>query len=315
MAVKTMGVLNNLTADTQRGPSPSIWNANSSKNGWVADFIQNPLLGHIFIEDFQNCGLSPATGSATTFSADQNWYAYADTAGAIADGNIQGGAANFAGGTTDDAGVAIGSLTGNFQLVAVAAMQGMMTFETRVSMSTAAIGNTTVDAFIGLVDVSGKPAAAMPITATNGLLSTTPGLIGFHKRGGTTNASDWNFVYQVAAGTAVYATNLQNLILTVTGAAMATGFYKLGFIFNPFAESVAIVSASTGQTAGVLARPIIKVFVNGIPAAAFLTTTNVLGAAFPLTMLAPMVAFRMGATTASMSMNVDWVYCAQEFIA
>lgn len=316
MAVKSIGVLNNLTADTERGPSPSIWNANGSVNGWWADFIQDPRLGLAFPEDFLTAGLSPATGSAASFVADRGWYAYLDTDGLITDSGIPGGGINLAASTTAHRGVALGTLTNPFLIYDGTTLQGRLYFECRVRLSTASLAASTADVFIGLMDASGLPASAVPITGTGGSLATAAGFIGFHKRGGSTNPGDFNFVYNVAGGTPVYATNLQNIINTVTGTAAAGAtWYKLGFVYNPFAESVLITSASNGQTAGVLAVPMIQVYVNGMPAAAFLTKTNVTGATFPETIMGPAIAFKQQSTTASVNCDVDWLYVAQQLIA
>src|SRR5580658_587161 len=117
MAVKTIGVLGNLSPDTERGPSPSIWNANGSNGGWVADFIQDPRLGLLSYEDFTSGGPSPATGSAGNFGAQQTWYAYLDTNGAITDSAIIGGGAHLAASTTAHQGVALSSLTTAYQII------------------------------------------------------------------------------------------------------------------------------------------------------------------------------------------------------
>lgn len=319
MAVKSFQYLNNLAADTERGPSPSIWGSPGSGNAWIADFIQEPRLGLYQFEDFKSCGITPATGSAGNFIGDTAWYAYGDTAGVITDANIVGGGITLAGGTTDNAGIALGSLAQSYQLVtSAAALQGRLAFECRVAMSTASYVATRNDMFLGLVDASGTPAAVLPITATGGLLTTAAGLIGFHKRGGTTGAVDWNFVYQVAGGTAVYATNLQALITTVTGVAPVGGtYYKLGFVFDPFnAPLLPITSASTGQTASPNAtRAMVRIYVNGLQAAAFLTSTNVLGTAFPTTVMSRAAAYRNDNTTAALSGSVDWVGVGQNAIS
>lgn len=317
MAAKTIGVLNNLSANTERGPSPVLWNATGSHGGWIADFIQDPRLGMSVLDDFRFAGISPATGSATNFHGENVWYAYLDTNAVITDSGIIGGGINLAASTTANQGVALGSQTNSFQLITSGgALQGRLIFETRVRCSTASVAASKSDVFFGLVDASGLPASAVPITGTGGTLATAAGFIGFHKRGGATNGADFNFVYNVAGGTPVYATNLQNLILTVTGTAMAGGtFYKLGFDFNPSAEPMLIVSASTGQTAGVIARPLIKVYVNGLMAAAFLTSTNVAGAAFPVTLMNPAIAFKQQSTTAAVNADVDWIYSLQELLA
>lgn len=320
MAVKSFEYIPGLAVDTERGPSQAIWGVPGNPGGYVADFIERPRLGMYFWEDFKNCGISPATGSAGTFGAENSWYGYGDTAGVITDAGIVGGGITLGGGTTDNAGIAISSLTNSYQIVTASGtsgvMQGRLCFETRVAMSAASYVVTRNDMFVGLVDASGLPAAAMPITATDGVLSTAPGLIGFHKRGGTTNGADWNFVYQVAGGTAVYAANLLNLITTVTGVAPVGGtYYKLGFVFDPNPQLYPITSASTGQTAsGNATKALIQIYVNGLRAVAFLTSTNVTGTSFPITIMAPSIAYRNQNTTAALSGSVDWIGIGQNAI-
>lgn len=317
--MKNFQYLNNLVADTTRGPSPSIWGSPGSGNAWVADFIQDPRLGLYQMEDFKSTGITPGTGSAATFVGDTAWYAYGDTAGVITDANIVGGGITMAAGTTDNAGIALGSLSQCYQLITSAgAYQGRLAFECRVAMSAASYVATRNDMFAGLVDASGTPAAVLPITATGGLLTTAAGLIGFHKRGGATGATDWNFVYQVAGGTAVYATNLQSLITTVLGSAPVGGtFYKLGFVFDAFNPPVLpITSPSTGQSLTPTgAKAMVTVYVNGLRAAAFLTSTNVAGTAFPTTIMSRALAYRNDNTTAAMSGSVDWACVGQTAIS
>jgi hypothetical protein len=318
MSVKSFVYLNNLVADTERGPSPSIWGSPGSANAWLADFIQDPRLGMLFFEDWRSAGLSPASGSAANFNGQQNWYAYLDTNGVVSDTGIVGGGLHMAASTTAHQGVALGSLTNNFQFTTVAGStglyQGRMAFEARVTNSAASYAASTSDYFVGLMDASGLPASAVPITATGGSLATAAGFIGFHKRGGATNGTDFNFVFNVAGGTPVYATNLQNIITTVLGVApVGATYYKLGFVFDAFnGPLLPITSASTGQTASSSAsRAMITVYVNGLRAAAFLTSTNVQGATFPITIMNPAIAWKQQSTTAAVNADCDWIMCAQ----
>lgn len=305
------------TADTERGPSPQIWGWQGSPNSGPWDFLQDPRTGLDFWEDFKACGASPATGSAGTFAAENAWLAYLDTNGAITDSGIVGGGIHLAASTTVHQGVALGQLVNSYQLVdSLAALKGRLAFEARVQLSVASIAASTADMFVGLVDASGTPASGVPISATGGTMAVAAGFIGFQKRGGVTGPADWNFVYNVAGGTPVYAVNLQNLINTITGSPLVGGaFYKLGFVFDPVAELRAIISASTGQVAGVVARPMIQVYVNGQVAGAFLTTTNVQGVAFPNTLMSPAVAWKQQSTTAAVNADVDWVRIAQTTFA
>lgn len=317
MAVKTLTYAGGIAADTERGPSPQLWAWLDGGNAGVPDFLQDPRLGMYIFDDFKSVGLSPASGSAANFNADTNWYAFLDTNGAITDSGIAGGGIHLAASTTAHQGVALGSLTNSAQIItSTGAYQGRLAFEFRAQLSSASVAASIDDAFCGLVDASGLPASAVPITATGGTLATAPGFIGFHKRGGATNGTDWNFVYNVAGGTPVYATNLQNLITTVTGVAPVGGtFYKLGFIYDPGALTQIIYSASTGQTLGVYAKPYIKVYVNGVAATAFLTSTNVAGTSFPTTLMGPSIAFKQQSTTAAVNCDFDWIRAAQNFIA
>lgn len=324
MAVKTVGYIGTpwsgtQTQDTERGPSPSIWYQQGTTNAWWASFIQDPRLGLAEFDDFKGTGISPATGSAANFNSEQTWYAYLDTNGVITDSGIVGGGVNLAASTTANQGVALGSLTNSYQIVTSGGVQqGRLAFECRVQCSTASVAASKSDVFLGLVDASGLPASAVPITNTGGTLASAAGFIGFHKRGGATNGADFNFVFNVAGGTPQYFTQLNNIVKTVTGTAMAGAtFYKLGFVFNPNAESIVLSTANalTGETAGVLVTPSIYVYVNGVPAAAVITKPLVIGTTFPTTLMSPAIAFKQQSTTAAVSADVDWIMVAQQLIA
>lgn len=307
MGVRTITFAQTQKADTNRGPSDSIWSLCP-----VEELQQEPRLGYYLYDDFLSAGLSPATGSAANFLGDTPWYAYLDTNGAITDSGVEGGGIHLAAATTGGQGVALGKLTNGLRITDGTSVFQKLWFECRVQLSTASLAASKADVFLGLVDASGLPASAVPITGTGGSLATAAGFIGFHKRGGATNPGDFGFVYNVAAGTPVYATNLTTLVATVGGAALAGGtFVKLGFLFDPNPYPKVISSASTGQTAGNISRPMVTVFVNGQPAVAFLTSTNVLGTAFPTTFLSPSIAFKQQSTTAAVNCDVDWIRVAQ----
>ncbi len=63
MAVKTMGYNANgpanTTANTQRGPSESVWNPVNPGGAGVADYQQDPRLGIQFFDDFAVTGFDP----------------------------------------------------------------------------------------------------------------------------------------------------------------------------------------------------------------------------------------------------------------
>lgn len=316
MTVKSVMYLANGAQNTERGPSEIIWGAQGSRNAFIPDFLSDPRLGRWFFEDFGQAGLSPAAGSAANFVGDRNWYAYLDTNGAITDSAIVGGGAHLAASTTAHQGVALGSLPTTYQLAPSSVLSAArLAFECRVANSTASLAASTSDYFLGLAEGGAKPASAIPITGTGGLLDTTGGLIGFHKRGGATHGTDFDFVYQKAGGTAVYEANLGNLITTVLGAAPVGGtFYKLGFVYNPYALPIIVGSTATGQTAGLTLKPIITIYVNGLAAACFLDNGIITGTAFPTGTLSPAVAWKQQSTTASVSADIDWIAVAQEYV-
>lgn len=297
----------NMSFSTSRGPSPAIWQDCPREN-----LIARPELGQYFFEDFDQVGGHVSTGSAVIGPVGK-MAAYIYAGGAVADGAAEGGVVTISS-DGDNEGVALGSTVGSFRITTTStlALNQKLWFETRISLST--VTATKNDAFVGLFDkfgsTTGVPQAAFPISTTDDTLSTTPNLIGFMRKG-TAAPTEWQFVYQLAGGTAVFPTNLTTLMNTVTGAvATAGGWVKLGFLFDPNAPFERISSASTGQTAGQTAKPLIKVFVNGKPAPAFLTSTNVAGTSFPTGFMAPGVAIMNQTGSTPGSLSCDWIGCA-----
>lgn len=307
-AVDTMESVGNLVASSQRGPSYSIW-----ADYPAAAVAQDPSLGMHIFDDFIKVGGWLSTNTAGGSMGD--WASYGSTGSLQTDGALEGGVISL-GSDGDQESATIASLAGAFRITTTStlALNNKLWFETRVAFGT--IATTKMDAFVGLADKltsSNIMVNTIPISTTDDTLSTVPNLIGFHKKSGA--STEINFVYQLAGGTAVYPTNLTTLMNSVTGAVLVaqsgqTGFVKLGFLFDPTAPAVFISSASTGQTAGVLARPLIKIFVNGLPAAAFLTSTNVQGTAFPTGFMGPVFSVMQTATGANQGL-IDWIRVAQ----
>ena len=312
MAVNTIDYKANLAASTQRGPSESIW-----ADCPVDAILQDPSLGYHVYDDFTVTGM-PTTNAASSMG---QWACWADTSATIKDAAEDGGVAILTPASTSGQ-IVISSNTGAFRMVSGATnypLQGKLWFEARV-----AVGSITTairDLFVGLCDNTTTQicsAANLVVGTAGNVLITTPNLFGFHFRD-TTNPTDVGLAFNVAGGTVQYPTNLQTLSLTVAGAALTayaavtngagTGFVKLGFVFDPNASPVTISSASSGQTAGQTFRPLIKVFVNGQPAAAFLTSTNVQAATFPTGRMAPVIAF--GAKSSAPTAYIDWIRVAQ----
>lgn len=294
--------------NTQRGPSPSIWG-----DCPVLDFLEDPSKGMYFFDDFLMAGNMGPNTAAITGSLGA-WTCYADIGAAAiqADGQLEGGVLVL-GSDGDNEGVTLSSTAGAFRITTTStlALNQKLWFEARIARST--ITATKIDAFVGLCDhttSSGLAVGSIPITTTIDTLSTTPNLLGFFSKGSV--GSEWSAAYNLAGGTVVLPTNLTTLMATVAGAALtAAQFVKLGMVFDPNAQPVLISSASTGQTAGLTFRPLIKFFVNGVPAAAFLTSTNVQGTAFPTGFMGPCIQVMNDAGSSPGTISIDWIRVAQ----
>lgn len=332
MANKSVVYLANTAANTERGPTEAIWGAPGSPNAWVADFIQDPRLGMYFYDDFLVAGY--VAGAAAVTGSLGQWSVYLGSTATVGDGGIVGGGLQFnpasiavSSGTSTPT-TAIAGLAGSFQITAnssgASALQGRLAFEARVMLTSVAASQR--DAFVGLADQT-TPASGLPFLVLSGgssqMLTTTRNLIGFYNAD-QGRGQDWAFVFQLASTAPVFCSNLNSLVSRVTGSAIAAGtFYKLGFVYDPNAQTQTIGTASDGQTVGAIAKAMIKVYVNGVQAAAFLTQQqNILTASFPTGIMAPLVAFANcsssgtgnSATSQSGQMVIDWLRVAQNAI-
>lgn len=314
MAVNTAGYNQNLSANTSRGPSPSIWN-----DCPVFELLEQKgdyAGGMYFMDDFVMTGqLTDATSAAQVNNMGQ-WGVYSSIGGLLADGALEGGVISI-GSDADDESVTLASLAGAFQMITATTFvdRKKLWFECRVGFST--IATAKMDCFIGLADklvTSNLLVNAIPITTTADTLSTTPNRIGFHKKSGA--STEINFAFAFAGDATTYPTNLTTLMNTVTGAVLvaqsgqATGWVKLGFVYDPAAPDVMISSASSGQTVGAIKKQLLRVFVNGQAAPAFLTSTNVNAATFPVGPMGPVISC-MQTGTGSNKLLVDWIRVAQ----
>jgi hypothetical protein len=308
--------------DTSRGPSYAMWfaapveDAIQSFSGGIGtagmlvedDFI---LLGNLTVNAAGNLG---------------RWATWTDTHAALAaDPAQEGGVAEFTVGSNSGVNISVGSLAGAFRLITAAtgnAAQQPLWFECRV-----AVGSFTAskrDIFIGLMDLGGTVnTATAGIWSGSDTFATAMNFIGFVGRGGATNATDWSFAYNVASGTVQRPTGMQTLVTSVTGTAPivftagtnanATGFVKLGFLFDPRPSNVPLIISTAGpsQTVGTLAQPTLTVFVNGQPLSPFLTKTNVQAATFPTGWMSPQIGYRSASGTSPGDLYVDWIRCFQ----
>lgn len=337
MAVKNIVYLSNnppgTSANTERGPSETIWGWQGQPNGGVEDFLQDPRLGMHFFDDFVVTGQGP--GAATAFTGSMgNWSLFqGSNSGTIKDASSIGGILSFvpSSGTVSSGAstptVSIRGLAGAFCIASNSsgnsALQGRLAFEARVALTSITSGQRA--AFIGLTD--GAPGNNSPFlnvsAGSSNELASSANLIGFYNPSSGLN-QDWQFVFQLASTAPVFVTNLANLVSTVTGSAITAGqVVKLGFVYDPNAGYMNISSAANGQTAGTTARAMLKVYVNGVAAAAFLTqAANILTASFPTGIMTPIAAFAAvsnsgtsnSATSLAGLMQLDWIRVAQNAI-
>lgn len=307
MSVKTVNPLGNLAASSTRGPSQAIWGSCPR-----LAILEDPSIGQYFFDDFNATGGNTSAASGAYAGGWGHYNAYIYQGGTITDGQLEGGVISLQA-DGDNEGVSIASGTGSFRITTTStlALNQKLWYEARVACSS--VTATKSDCFVGLSSgflSSGLPQAAWPITTTDDTLADT-NILGFHRKG-TASPTDWSFVFKLTGQTVVYPTNLQTLVTSVTGSAMtASQYVKLGFLFDPNPTPKYISTASTGQTAGTLKQPLITIFVNGLPAAAFLTNTNVQGTAFPTSFMAPSLAIMNQSGSSPGSLLCDWHACSQ----
>lgn len=306
MSVNTIDFARNLAANTDRGPSMTIW-----KDCPIIDIQEDPSAGMLFFDDFLMSGSNTsATGAAVVGSWGQ-WATYIYQGGLISDGATEGGSVAI-GSDGDNEGVALSASAGSFRLVTTStlALNKKLWFEARVKTST--IAASKHDIFVGLFSPflsSSLPAAATPIQTTDDTLTAAIHALGFHRKGSV--GTDFSAVYQLASTASVYPTNLTTLCATASRTLAADTFVKLGFLFDPAAPARAISSASTGQTAGAIKRPLIRWFVDGVELPAFLTSDNLGGAAFPTGFMAPGFAVMNQTGSTPGTSTIDWIRVAQ----
>jgi len=305
MAVKSVVYEANLVADTHRGPTQAIW----------AD-CDVPLLleqanegagGQYIFDDF-NSGVMNVASNVGSFG---RWAVYADTGGTALSGDVEGGVVSI-NSDTDNETVTFGGGMNSFRLVTTStnALNQQLWFEARVAKSSiaATLGDVFVGLFGGFLSGStGLPQAAIPITTADALANVD--MIGFSSLVGT--PTEWSFCYKLTGQAAVQVTGLTTLMNSVTGAVNTAGaFHKLGFRFDPNAPPVLVTTATGNQTVGQLARPLIKVFVDGLPAATFLSSLDLVNTNFPTAFMSPGFSV-MNSTGTTLRLLVDWIRCAQ----
>ena len=312
--------------DTSRGPSMSLWG-----NCPVLDFIEDPGKGSYFFDDFVMAGNLANTNAIGNMG---QWATWADTSTVLGTDPMQDdGVILLSDAANITKNVTLGTQAGSARMVSAATNNplhpGRIWFEARVAVGS--ITTACKDAFVGLCDNTNfTTATATKVINTANILATTNGLFGFHFRS-TTNPTDVGLAYNVAGGTVQYPTNLQTLSNTVLGAALtaytagatgalATGFIKLGFLYDPTAGNPAQAAPATvtiggvALTAGTLYKPIVKIFVNGLVAATFLAPSTLQTTTFPTGWMGPVISYTSRSATVAGGFYVDWIRVARSAI-
>lgn len=323
MAVKTNQYSSRITQDTGRGPSMSIW-----ANCPIEDILQNMgggigTYGYTVQDDF--CAIPTPSNTTPAIGTMGQWAVWAASGMTFTDAAQEGGVLKFDGTTANKSSI-LTSNAGSFRLVGASTAFpyfGRFWCEMRIALGSVSASQQGV--FFGLCDQTSSQINSSDTTVIASganTLTTTKNLIGVFNRT-TTGPADFSAVFQPAGGTAVYPTNLTTLVNTVTGSNMAayaagtngqgTGFVKIGFTFDPKPENEPLIisSASTGQTVGTIAKPLIQFFVNGVPAPAFLTSTNLAATTFPVGCVFSPVFNYMNEAGSTAPVYLDWVRFAQ----
>lgn len=315
MTVKSVIYKQNLSANTDRGPSRSIWG-----DCPVNLFHEQPAEGMYVWDDFDVMGTGSASGAALAGSAGR-WATYMYQGGQINDAQKEGGVIKLSS-DGDNEGVTLLSQAGAFRFVTTStlALNGKMWFECRIAKSS--VASAHLSAFVGLMAPtlsSGLPAAAQPLTTTDDTVMTAGDSFGFNLAGTTSTRggpTEVGVSFCLASGTINYPTNLTALMAATGQTVLAADTYvKLGWIFDPFAYTKAVSSATARQTAGWLRRPLVRFFVNGLEAPAFLSAEDVqnatAGQAFPTAFMCPVISMMNMASQSSDYLAVDWIRVAQ----
>lgn len=314
MGVNKVDYEANLVASTKRGPSSVIWG-----DCPVLDLVEDPGLGMYFFDDFL------MTGSANMSSAYANsigqWASYGYAGAQTNDGQKEGGVLKMSS-DGDNEGLTLLSTTGAFRFLTTStlALNQKMWFECRIAKSSIATAHLSV--FVGLMAptlASGLPAAAQPWTTTDDTLMTAGDTFGFNLAGTTSTRggpTEVGVSFELASGTINYPTNLTALMAATGQTVLAADAYvKLGWIFDPNAYPAIISSATARQTAGQTAKKLIRFFVNGVEAPAFLSSADVANAtaaqAFPTAFMCPCISVMNMASQSSDYLAVDWIRVAQ----
>lgn len=306
----------NLSTNTLRNPSGAIWSNCPWRPGSGSDGFIDGGMGMPFFDDFTVVG--NATMSSAYAGSIGQWSTYGYAGAQLNDNQTEGGVIKI-GSDGDNEGMTLLGSAGSYRMVTTStlALNKKLWFEARVGRSSVAA--TKGDFFVGLMAptlASGLPTTAQPITTTDDTLMTAGDLFGFHScsgsgtRGGPT---EWANAFVLASGTVNYPTNGTTMVASTSNTALtANDFVKLGFIFDPKPNAKKLITSATArQTAGNLAFPLVRFFVNGVELPMFLTADDVANAtatqAFPTAFMAPVLSVMNTTGSSPPTLLADWI--------
>lgn len=313
--MNTVQVKRNLSANTDRGPSGSIWSTCP-----LDDYLSRPDLGMVFKDDFTMVG--NATMSSAYAGSIGQWSTYGYAGAQLNDGLAEGGVIRLSS-DGDNEGLTLLGSAGSFRFVTTStlAMNRRMWFEARVAKSS--ITSAHISCFVGLMAptlASGLPAVAQPWTTTDDTLMTAGDSFGFNLAGTTSTRGGPTEVgtsFCLASGTINYPTNTTALMAGTGQTVLAAGtFVKLGWVFDPQGPFKQVVNATARQTAGQVIRAVIRFFVNGLEHTTFLGSADIANStatqAFPTAFMCPVISVMNMASQSSDYFACDWIQVAQE---
>lgn len=312
-----------ITSDSSRGPSATIW-----RDCPITLIQEQAMEGAGGMHIWDDFLLAPEPSAGAAIASYGSWASWGAAGTTITDAIEEGGVLKI-NGTTANKSFILTSDTGCFRFMgptsAFVYSGGKFWAEWRIALGSIAASQQGV--FLGVADQTSSQinSSDTTIVASGGnTLTTTKNLFGFFNRT-TTSPADFSFVYQPASGTAVYPTGLTTVVNDVTGSNIAayaastikgqgTGFVKIGMIFDPTPANPSIFAPSSppsGQTAGLLYKPLIRIFVNGVQHAKFLAPANTQATTFPVNAIFSPVFNYMNIVGATAPVYMDWMRFAQ----
>lgn len=283
--MNTIVPMNNLTADTGRGPSPALW-----ANFPSLEIIKYPERGTYRFTDFDNAGLltSPTTEAALVGLGLSGFGSDAGSATA----GISFGNATYST-TTNDAGTLILSNTTVNHATSVRSAvtpyrmskgYGFLAWEARLKINT--VATNEVAFFAGFMEDTAL-TVNVPLLAGSTFALADKNVVALHKP--VANTTTFNSTYKADGVTA-------GVVNTGIGALVADTYVKIGMTFNQFGDNK------------------LYFYVNNLRQGTGKVVPDNTGTDFPADKaLGWAIAMAVGSGASDDSMTIDWVCEGQRF--